>query len=109
MNSSSPRSSVLRRAIIGATSLAAISLLVAGCSGAPGAGPSEAYTPPEKDLQAEITYAFWDATQQDAIQANVDAFNEEYPNITVNLDVTPWEGYWTKVQTQASSNTLPDL
>jgi len=109
MNSSSPRSSVLRRAIIGATSLAAISVLVAGCSGAPAAGPSEAYTPPDKDLQAEITYAFWDATQQDAIQANVDAFNEEYPNITVNLDVTPWEGYWTKVQTQATSDTLPDL
>ena len=110
MNSSpSPRRSALRRAAIAVTSAVGISVLVAGCAAGPAGETGGAYTPPDKDLKAEITYAFWDATQQDAIQANVDAFNEEYPNITVNLDVTPWEGYWTKVQTQATSNTLPDL
>jgi multiple sugar transport system substrate-binding protein len=67
------------------------------------------YSPPDASLSAEITYAFWDDTQRPAIEANIEGFNEEYPNIKVNLDVTPWEGYWTKIQTQASSNTLPDL
>ena len=87
-----------------------IAVALAGCSSGTDS-PDEAggYSPPDKDLTAEITYAFWDATQQDAIEANIAGFNEEYPNITVNLDVTPWEGYWTKVQTQATSNSLPDL
>jgi len=87
-----------------------IAVALAGCSSGTDS-PDEAggYSPPDKGLTAEITYAFWDATQQDAIEANIAGFNEEYPNITVNLDVTPWEGYWTKVQTQATSNSLPDL
>jgi multiple sugar transport system substrate-binding protein len=109
MISSKPQRTVLRRALVSATGAASIAVLVAGCAGGPAATSSEAYTPPDKDLKAEITYAFWDATQQDAIAANIAGFNEEYPNITVNLDVTPWEGYWTKVQTQATSDTLPDL
>ncbi|CAN5213719.1 sugar ABC transporter substrate-binding protein [soil metagenome] len=99
-----------RRALLGAASAIGLAALIAGCStggGTPAA--SDGYTPPAKDLKAEITYAFWDETQKAAIEANVAGFNEEYPNIKVNLDVTPWEGYWTKVQTQASSDTLPDL
>jgi len=99
----------LRRSLLGAASALGIVALVAGCSTGPSATPSADYTPPASDLTAEITYAFWDATQQEAIEANIEGFNEEYPNISVNLDVTPWEGYWTKVQTQATSDTLPDL
>jgi len=103
----------IRRLPRWATALAAgvgLTVAIAGCSsGSAGPDPAAGYTAPDKDLTAEITYAFWDATQQDAIEANIAGFNKEYPNITVNLDVTPWEGYWTKVQTQATSNTLPDL
>ena len=106
----SPR---IRRTPRWAAALAAgvgLSVAIAGCSsGSDGPDQAGGYTPPAKDLTAEITYAFWDATQQDAIEANIAGFNEEYPNITVNLDVTPWEGYWTKVQTQATSDSLPDL
>ena len=106
-------SSFARRSSRWAAALAAgigLTVVIAGCSsGSGGADQAGGYTPPDKNLTAEITYAFWDATQQDAIEANIAGFNEEYPNITVNLDVTPWEGYWTKVQTQATSNTLPDL
>jgi len=106
----SPR---IRRTPRWAAALAAgvgLSVAIAGrSSGSDGPDQAGGYTPPAKDLTAEITYAFWDATQQDAIEANIAGFNEEYPNITVNLDVTPWEGYWTKVQTQATSDSLPDL
>lgn len=61
------------------------------------------------DLTATITYALWDQTQVDGIDANIAAFNELYPNVTVNVDVTPWGDYWTKRQTEATSNTLPDV
>jgi multiple sugar transport system substrate-binding protein len=102
--------SPVRRALAGIVTAVGITALIAGCSTTAGAGSSgDAYTPPAKDLKAEITYSFWDANQKAAIEANLVGFNKEYPNIKVNLDVTPWEGYWTKIQTQASSDTLPDL
>ncbi|KQV07530.1 ABC transporter substrate-binding protein [Leifsonia sp. Root112D2] len=91
--------------------LGAVALL-AGCSSGAGgtaSGSSDAYKPPAKSLAANITYALWDQTQVKAIDANLKEFNKEYPKIKVNVDVTPWGDYWTKLQTEASSNTLPDL
>ncbi len=85
--------------------------LLAGCSGG-GGTPTPAgdgYTPPAKDFAAEITYGVWDQTQVAAINANIKGFNKEYPNIKVNVNVTPWGDYWTKLQTQGASSTLPDL
>lgn len=100
--------------------------LVAGCSGggadatppnaestrpnAESTPPNaDGYTPPDKDFAAEITYGVWDQTQVEAIEANIEGFNEEYPNIKVNVNVTPFGDYWTKLQTQGASATLPDL
>jgi len=105
-----------RRAIVSAASVVALAALAVGCSGAESptsttspTSANGAYVAPASDLTADITYAFWDETQKAAIEANVAGFNELYPNIKVNLDVTSWEGYWTKLQTQASSDTLADL
>lgn len=110
MNRTTPLTGRRRRALTVAAALSTVTLL-ASCSGGTGSasGSDAGYEPPASDLTAELTYAFWDATQQPAIEANLEAFAEQYPNITVNLDVTPWGDYWTKLQTQASSDTLPDL
>lgn len=101
-----------RRRGLALAALVGTAALLVSCSGgaaAPAPGGDETYEPPASDLKAELTYAFWDATQQPAIEANIAEFNKQYPNISVNLDVTPWGDYWTKLQTQASSDTLPDL
>jgi multiple sugar transport system substrate-binding protein len=99
-----------RRRLTTALAIVGAAALLAGCSTAAGThSDAEGYTPPAKDLKAEITYGVWDQTQVEAIKANIAGFNEEYPNITVNVNVTPWGDYWTKLQTQGSSATLPDL
>ena len=90
---------------------AALTFALAGCSSS---GNDETPASPSggsdgSDLNATITYALWDQTQVPSIEENIAAFNEEYPNVTVNVDVTPWGDYWTKRQTEASSNTLPDV
>jgi multiple sugar transport system substrate-binding protein len=36
-------------------------------------------------------------------------FNKEYPNITVKDQITPYQNYFTKLQTQGRSKTLPDV
>lgn len=88
----------------------AVALTATACSGGNGgAGGSQEYSAPAEDLTATITYGLWDQAQVDAIEDSLEGFNELYPNITVNLSVTPFSEYWTKLQTQASSDTLPDL
>jgi multiple sugar transport system substrate-binding protein len=99
----------LTRTALGLVAALGVTVLVAGCSSATGSAPSGDYSAAESDLAAEITYGVWDQTQVGAIDANIAEFNKEYPNIDVNVNVTPWDSYWPKLQTQASSNTLPDL
>jgi multiple sugar transport system substrate-binding protein len=86
-----------------------LALVATGCSSSSGSGEPAEYAAPDKDLTASITYGVWDQNQVAAIDENIAAFNEEYPNIDVTVNVTPYAEYWTKLQTQASSNTLPDL
>lgn len=85
--------------------VAATALLLTACSSNDGGSTSTA----DKDMTAEINYAFWDATQEAAIDTIIEEFNEEYPNITVKKDVTPYSEFFGKLQTQASSDTLPDV
>lgn len=75
---------------------------LAGCSGQSG-------TPTSEDISGDITFGFWDPLQQPAMEAIIDAFKEKYPDVTVTPVVTPFTDYWTALQTQASSNTLPDV
>jgi len=99
----------LTRTALGLIAALGVSVLVAGCSSSSTAASGGEYAAAPKDLKAKITYGVWDQTQVDAIDANIAEFNKEYPGIDVNVNVTPWDSYWPKLQTQASSNTLPDL
>lgn len=49
--------------------------------------------------EVTITYGIWDSVQQPGIEQQIAAFNEEFPNITVEIQLTPWADYWTKLQT----------
>ena len=102
-----------RRALGLATSAGLVALAGCGSGGGPGAGAAPdqqtSYAPAPADLQAELTYGVWDQTQVKAIKANLAEFAKAYPGIKVNVNVTPYADYWTKLQTQASSNTMPDL
>ncbi|MFP7762017.1 ABC transporter substrate-binding protein [Marisediminicola sp. LYQ134] len=86
-----------------------VALVGAGCASSPEGSGSGDYAAPESDLEASITYGVWDQNQVAAIEENIAAFNEIYPGIDVTVNVTPFSEYWTKLQTQASSDTLPDL
>ncbi|AWB85654.1 ABC transporter substrate-binding protein [Mycetocola zhujimingii] len=106
MTSSTPSA---RRLTAGVAAAMGLMLAVSGCSSDAGTSDSGEYGAPDKDLKASITYGLWDKNQVSAIEENIDAFNELYPNIEVNVNVTPYSEYWTKLQTQGSSKTLPDV
>lgn len=86
--------------------VAALGLTSCGSGGDKAASPSEVAT---ADTVASITYAVWDEKQRPALEKNIADFNKTYPKIKVTVDLTPWAQYWTKLQTQGSSNTLPDV
>jgi len=95
----------MKRALI-VGSIATTALLLLGACSAPA---QEGGSPSSTDMKANISYAVWDQTQVPALKQNIADFNQKYPNVKVSVDVTPWAQYWTKLQTQASSGTLPDV
>ena len=56
-----------------------------------------------------LNYGIWDQTQEPAMKKIVAAFEAQNPDITVNIQVTPYADYFTKLQTAASGGAAPDV
>ena len=76
-------------------------LAAAACSGSSGSG--------DDDEQVTLTYAIWDQAQSAAMKQIIEEFHAKHPNIDVQVQVTPWESYWTKLQTSVTAGTGPDV
>lgn len=63
----------------------------------------------DTSISGEIRYAFWDLNQKPAMEKTIAAFNKRYPDIKVTIETTPGPEFFEKLQTQASSDTLPDV
>jgi multiple sugar transport system substrate-binding protein len=96
----------MRKAILAAGAAVAAAALLAGCSSG---GGSSSGASADHNLSATISYAFWDTNQKPAMTALIKDFNKKYPSITIKQQVTPYQNYFTKLQTQGSSKTLPDV
>ncbi|WP_426623688.1 ABC transporter substrate-binding protein [Leifsonia sp. McL0607] len=96
----------MRKALLAAAAAVASAVVLAGCSSNTGSGSD---APADHNLSASISYAFWDVNQKPAMDALTKDFNKEYPNIKVTTQITPYANYFTKLQTQGSSKTLPDV
>ncbi|GII96801.1 ABC transporter substrate-binding protein [Sinosporangium siamense] len=87
--------------------LAAAAAAVAFCLVLSGCAADNA--PAEKKGPVGIDYVIWDANALKPYKEIIAAFAKQRPDITVNIQALPWEQYWTKLQTQASSKSLPDV
>lgn len=80
----------------------AVGTMLAGCSGSnSSAGGSKG--------DVTLTYAIWDKNQEPGMRAMADAFEKKNPGIKVNVEVTAWDQYWTKLEAAASGGSLPDV
>jgi len=59
--------------------------------------------------EVTITYGYWDSTQTPGVEAQLAAFKEKFPNITVEPQITPWADYWTKLQTSVAGGQAFDV
>ena len=95
------------RTLLAAAALTAgAALVLSGCSGGD-ADDAAAFDPDEK---VTLDFAFW-GNDDRATRYNdlIAAFNEEYPNITINSSFTDFPSFWEKRQTEAAGGGLPDV
>jgi multiple sugar transport system substrate-binding protein len=71
----------------------------------------EATKAPEPTLEpAEISFMMWgDPEELKVWQQIVDDFQAKNPNIKVNVDVSDWDSYWTKLKTLYAGGNPPDV
>ena len=61
------------------------------------------------DGTVNLTFQIWDVAQRDGMQAMCDAYTAEHPNVKIEVQVTSWNEYWTKLEAAAMSNKMPDI
>lgn len=61
------------------------------------------------DGTVKLSFQIWDTAQRAGMQAVIDAYEETHPNVTIDLQVTSWDEYWTKLDAAAEANQLPDI
>lgn len=93
------------RTIAALSATAAAALALSGCAGASGGSGDSG----DSGEEVTISYAIWDQNQQPAMQQIADAFAEEHPNVTVEIQLTPNKEYWTKMQTAVSGGSAADV
>jgi len=55
-----------------------------------------------------ITLAIWDSVQEPGLREICDDFTAE-TGVKVDIQVTPWEQYWTMLEAGATGKSLPDV
>lgn len=91
-----------RKLIFSGLLLTAIGSLLVGCS------PVDS-NKGKADGDTILTYAIWDTNQEPGMKKMAEAFEEKNPEIKVNVEVTPWDQYWTKLDAAATGDSLPDV
>lgn len=61
------------------------------------------------DGVTHLTFQIWDVNQRDGMQAICDAYTAQNPNVEIEVQVTSWNEYWTKLEAAAISNQMPDI
>ena len=61
------------------------------------------------DGKTHLKFQIWDVAQRESMQAVCDAYTEKHPDVVIEVQVTSWNEYWTKLEAAAESNTMPDI
>ena len=75
-----------------------VSSAISGCSNSASA-----------DGKTHLTFQIWDVAQRDGMQAICDAYTQKNPSVEIEVQVTSWSEYWTKLEAAAISNQMPDI
>lgn len=94
-----PRTS--HRALGALAASAAAALALSACSASATGEPSGG--------DITLSYAIWDENQKPAMEDIAAAYTEEHPNVTIEIQVTPYKEYFTKLQTAVTGGSAADV
>ncbi len=96
---------IKKRALAAVALATGSAIALAGCAGSP--EPAGTYNP---DEEVTLDLAFWgNDVRAELYNEVIAAFNEEYPNITVNTSFLDFPAFWERRQTEAAGGNLPDV
>ena len=89
----------------------ALALSLAACTQGSATRSESATVTDDDDAQVTIRYMNYTANggNEENLEAIVDAFEDENPNITVEVQVLPWDDYFTALQTAFAGGTVADV
>ncbi|MCI8870933.1 MAG: sugar ABC transporter substrate-binding protein [Lawsonibacter sp.] len=61
------------------------------------------------DGKTHLTFQIWDVAQRASMEAICAAYTAKNPDVVIEVQVTSWNEYWTKLEAAAESNTMPDI
>jgi multiple sugar transport system substrate-binding protein len=89
-------------------SIIMITVLLLSACGAQ--APAATREPAAPGAKTEITFSMWGAPEELAVWKQIVAdFEAANPNIKVNVEVSDWDSYWSKLKTQLAAGTPPDI
>lgn len=56
-----------------------------------------------------LIFLIWDPGQKAGMEAMAQAYMDEHPEVSIEVQATGWDEYWTKLEGAATSNTMPDI
>ncbi|WP_214410871.1 ABC transporter substrate-binding protein [Sphaerisporangium fuscum] len=64
---------------------------------------------PAAQEKVALSYALWDNNQKPVMEELAREFTRTHPNITINVQLTPWTDYWTKMKAAVTGGATPDV
>lgn len=58
------------------------------------------------DGKTHLVFQIWDVYQRPGMQAMCDVYTVQHPDVTIEVQVTSWNEYWTKLEAAAESNAM---
>ncbi|MGW8482066.1 ABC transporter substrate-binding protein [Microbacterium sp. NPDC055903] len=97
---------IMRRGGIAVAALTTAALALTACGGTSNGGEA----PELSDEPVTINMTWWGSdSRAELTQQVIDAFEEEYPNITVEPTFGDWAGYWDGLATATAANDAADV
>lgn len=108
-----------RRGFAVIMAVAAVTSVLAGCTGSQSSTSattrqetkgkeSESTTGESSAAMGTLTVAIWDKNQEQGLTKIMEDFTSE-TGIKAQIQVTPWEQYWTMLEAGATGGSLPDV
>lgn len=63
----------------------------------------------EGGKDGKLIFLIWDSGQKAGMEAIAEAYRKDHPDVTIEVQATGWDEYWTKLEGSAISNTMPDI